>query len=58
MKKNSTGPHRVRKRAAGAQGKGPITIGMDLGDKTSRYCVLDENGEVLRKAAWRRPRKR
>lgn len=24
-----------------------ITIGMDLGDKTSRYCVLDENGEVL-----------
>jgi transposase len=25
---------------------GPLTIGMDLGDKTSRYCVLDENGIV------------
>jgi transposase len=23
-----------------------ITIGMDLGDKTSRYCVLDECGEI------------
>ena len=28
----------------GAQG--PMTIGLDLGDKTSRYCVLDESGEV------------
>jgi transposase len=26
--------------------QGPITIGLDLGDKTSRYCVLSENGEV------------
>ena len=25
-----------------------MTIGMDLGDKTSRYCMLDESGEVLR----------
>jgi transposase len=24
-----------------------MTIGMDLGDKTSRYCVLDEHGEVV-----------
>jgi transposase len=28
----------------GAQG--PMTIGLDIGDKTSRYCVLDESGEV------------
>lgn len=27
--------------------KESITIGMDLGDKTSRYCMLDESGEVL-----------
>jgi transposase len=33
------------KRAQGLA-QGPITIGVDLGDKTSRYCVLDENGEV------------
>jgi len=29
------------------QRRGRITIGMDLGDKTSRYCVLDESGEVI-----------
>src|SRR5882672_586041 len=23
------------------------TIGMDLGDRSSRYCVLDEHGEVI-----------
>jgi len=43
MKKNST---RLQspKRAA-ARSKGPITIGMDLGDKTSRYCELDRDGK-------------
>lgn len=25
----------------------PITIGMDLGDKMSRYCALDQHGELL-----------
>ena len=45
MKKNST---RLQspKRAA-ARSKGPITIGMDLGDKTSRYCVVGDHGEVV-----------
>ena len=45
MKKNSTtakSPKRARARKEGS-----MTIGMDLGDKTSRYCVLGENGEVL-----------
>src|SRR6476646_1507821 len=45
MKKNST-VRQSPKRAAARQA-GPITIGMDLGDKTSRYCVLAANGEVL-----------
>lgn len=45
MKKNST-VAQSPKRAA-ARKPGPITIGMDLGDKTSRYCVLGENGDVL-----------
>jgi len=44
MKKNST-VAQSPKRAA-ARKAGPITIGMDLGDKTSRYCVLGANGEV------------
>lgn len=45
MKKNST-VRQSRKRAA-ARKPGPITIGMDLGDKISRYCVLGANGEQL-----------
>jgi transposase len=24
-----------------------LTIGLDLGDRTSRYCILDEAGEVV-----------
>jgi transposase len=40
MKKDNT----VRK----SQGKTKrLTIGLDLGDRSSRYCVLDEQGEVL-----------
>jgi Ethanolamine utilization protein EutJ (predicted chaperonin) len=25
-----------------------LTIGLDLGDRNSCYCVLDENGQVIR----------
>jgi transposase len=25
-----------------------ITIGLDLGDTTSRYCAIDINGQILR----------
>jgi transposase len=45
MKKNIT-VRQSPKRAA-ARKPAPITIGMDLGDKTSRYCVLGANGERL-----------
>lgn len=45
MKKNSTTPQSPKRAIARQQG--PITIGMDLGDKTSRYCMLANNGEVL-----------
>ena len=48
MKKNSTGQQsskQVRKRKKTWQG--PITIGLDVGDKTSRCCALDQSGEVL-----------
>ena len=27
--------------------KGQLTIGLDLGDRFSSYCVLDENGEIV-----------
>lgn len=46
MKKNSTA-QRSGKRAR-VRRAGPITIGMDLGDKISRYCVLDSQGEITR----------
>lgn len=42
MKKHSKG----EKKGGDREAKGTITIGMDLGDKTSRYCVLEE-GEVV-----------
>ena len=35
-----------------------VTIGMDLGDKTSRYCMLDESGQVLRESSVATSRKR
>lgn len=45
MKKNSTVAQSPKRAAARKQG--PITIGLDLGDKISRYCVLGDNGERL-----------
>lgn len=55
MKKNSTvkqSPKRLISRA-----KGLITIGMDLGDKTSRYCLLSEGGTVLAEGSVETSRK-
>ena len=49
MKQNNTVQWSPKRGAAGP--RGPITIGLDLGDKSSRYCVLDEQGEVLREAS-------
>jgi transposase len=49
MKQNSTrrqSPQGPAKRYPGA-----VTIGMDLGDKTSRYCVLDKQGAVVREGS-------
>ncbi len=49
MKKNSisAGAWRARARAQ----KRKFTIGMDLGDRSSRYCVLDEQGEVVQEGS-------
>jgi len=32
----------------GSTSEGRLTIGLDLGDRRSRYCVLDQNGVVIR----------
>jgi transposase len=48
MKKNSTVAQSSRQSRKGRKiCRGSITIGMDLGDKTSRYCALGQDGEVL-----------
>ncbi len=48
MKKNSkrTGGVKAGQRTKSRKSE-QITIGLDLGDKTSHYCVLAEDGERL-----------
>lgn len=44
MKKSIT----VKTRSAGEKPrKEKLTIGLDLGDRSSRYCVLDEQDDVI-----------
>ncbi len=43
MKKSSTVAAAINKNF-----KRKLTIGLDLGDRSSWYCVLDEAGEVIR----------
>jgi transposase len=40
---SKTQKQQVRHRAA----KQKLTVGLDLGDRNSRYCILDEAGEVV-----------
>jgi transposase len=48
MKKRSS-PGKSQKRTAKTKrAQERITIGIDLGDKTSRYCMLNNEGEILR----------
>ena len=48
MKKNITSKGMAKlKQQARKQKHEELTIGIDLGDRTSPYCILDEGGEVL-----------
>jgi transposase len=52
MNKNTAGQQRSKTRPASPQGRrrrklNGITIGLDLGDKTSRCCALDEQGGII-----------
>jgi hypothetical protein len=49
MKQNITVQRSPRRRAASS--RGPITIGLDLGDRSSRYCLLDGQGDVVQEAS-------
>jgi transposase len=46
MKKRSSCSKKSPKRTV--KGKEPITIGMDLGDRNSCYCMLDNQGQILK----------
>jgi transposase len=47
MKKNITESKSPRRRSVRKSQQKELTIGVDLGDRTSRYCVLDRDGNVL-----------
>jgi hypothetical protein len=46
MGKNRIATNSLRRKEGNRQSD-RITIGMDLGDKTNRYCVLDDGREVI-----------
>ncbi len=53
MKQNTTRGQSRNKSAKQSRttSAGPITIGIDLGDRTSRYCALSDCGEVAKEAS-------
>ena len=49
MRKRSSSPKSQKQPIVKTKGtQARVTIGMDLGDKTSRYCMLSSEGEILR----------
>jgi len=48
MKKRSSSKQSPKRVAKANHKQEPITIGMDLGDKNSCYCLLGSDGQVLR----------
>ena len=48
MKKRSSSRQNSKPAMKAKRAQQSVTIGMDLGDKTSRYCLLSDEGEILR----------
>ena len=48
MKKRSSSQKSQKPTAKSKGTQERVTIEMDLGDKTSRYCMLSSEGEILR----------
>ena len=52
MRQNITCPQKQKTRSPKARMKSEsITIGMDVGDKTSRLCLLNSHGEVVKEGS-------
>jgi transposase len=47
MKKSSSSRQNPKPVAKAKRAKQSFTIGMDLGDRNSRYCLLSDEGEIL-----------
>jgi hypothetical protein len=58
MEKRSSSQQGPKRIAKGKRMQGSITIGMDLGDKNSCYCVPDCDGMVVREVASPRQKRR
>jgi transposase len=47
MKKRSSSRQNPKRAAKAKRAQESVTIGMDLGDRNSRYCLLSNEGEIL-----------
>jgi hypothetical protein len=47
MKKSSSCRQNPKPAATAKRARQSVTIGMDLGDRNSRYCLLSDEGEIL-----------
>ena len=48
MKKRSSSQQSQKRTVKAKRIQESVTIGMDLGDRSSRYCILNSEGEILR----------
>jgi hypothetical protein len=48
MKKRSSSRQNPKPAAKAKRAQQSVTIGMDLGDRNSPYCILSSEGEILR----------
>ena len=48
MKKRSSSPPSQKRTMKAKRTEKFVTIGVDLGDRSSRYCMLSSDGEILR----------
>src|SRR5262249_43080568 len=48
MKKRNSSRQSQKRTMKGKRSQESVTIGVDLGDRSSRYCMLSSDGEILR----------
>jgi hypothetical protein len=56
MKKRSSSRQNPKPAVKAKRARQSVTIGMDLGDKTSRYCLLSDEVKFFGKVRWGLPK--